>query len=177
MKCIFLQKKRKIAVTGLLEMQQRVFESERNSIPAFQNGFHFAKLNLFLLFSWIKIKHNQSPCSLKSFPIFYRNAKWACTIFTTGLISFKKVLHRAKVESSLAKCLNMRLIRGELIIASIDLLINLNRISIFNYQPIGKRSRNKNNAFSKEAKNKQDLKEAFIVCWKHFNDPVLLVTW
>ena len=73
----------------------------------------------------------------------------------------KKVLHMAKVESSLAKCLNMRLIRGELIIASIDRLINLNRTSIFNYQPIGKRSRNKNNAFSNEAKNKTGLKRGF----------------
>ena len=44
------EKKRKIAVTGLLEMQQRVFESERNSIPAFQNGSYFTKLILFSAF-------------------------------------------------------------------------------------------------------------------------------
>ena len=66
----------------------------------------------------------------------------------------KKVLHVAKVLSSLAKCLNMRLIRGELIIVSNDRLINLNRTSIFNYQPIGKRSGNKNDAFAKKEKSK-----------------------
>ena len=81
-----------------------------------------------------------------------------------------------KVESSLAKCLNMGLIRGELIFALIDQLINLNRTSIFNYQPIGKGVVTKTIHFQKKQKINWTCKSAFKVCSKHFNDPVPIVT-